>query len=60
MAKPELQNEDVAETENFSVWKSKDEEGVLYHLELGGITLHLDADDWHELVTLIKAADKGM
>ena len=37
MAKPELQNEDVAETENFSVWKSKDEEGVLYHLELGGI-----------------------
>lgn len=56
-------NEDVnvemlAETENFSVLKSLDENGAVYHLELGGVSLHLMPEEWDELVVLIKDADK--
>jgi hypothetical protein len=47
----------VAETENFSVVRSKDDSGVLYHVELGGVSLHLEPEDWEELVMLIKSAD---
>ncbi len=48
----------TAQTDNFGVWCSNDEdEGLLFHLELGGITLHLTSEEWDELVLLIKAAD---
>jgi hypothetical protein len=46
----------IAETENFAIWRSvEDDEGFIYHLELGGITLHIKADEWQEVVTLFKA-----
>ena len=50
----------IAETENFFVWRTDDDPNdvAVYHIELGGITLHLMSDEWHELVTLIKTADK--
>lgn len=48
----------LAETENFSVLKSIDENGAVYHVELGGISLHLMPEEWDELVVLIKDADK--
>lgn len=35
----------VAETENFAVWRSPDENGYVYHVELGSITLHLDSEE---------------
>ena len=44
----------MAETENFMVWISEDEGEKLYHLELGGATLHLLSDEWDEFITLIK------
>ncbi len=47
----------VAETDNFSVVRTSDENGVLYHLEMGGVSLHLEPEDWEELVLLIKTAD---
>ncbi len=47
----------LAETDNFAVWRSEEDEGVLYHIELGGITLHLTSEEWEELVLLIKDAD---
>lgn len=46
----------VAETENFAVWRSEEEEDFLFHLELGGITLHLTSEEWRELELLIKSA----
>lgn len=46
----------LAETENYFAWLSEDEEGEkVYHLELGGVSLHMMADEWDELVALIKS-----
>jgi len=44
----------MAETENYMVWNSEDEDEMLYHLELGGITLHMLSEEWNEFLTLIK------
>lgn len=57
MVNNEFEPDIVAQTENFGVWRSEDvEEGLIFHLELGGITLHLASEEWDELVLLIKAA----
>lgn len=45
----------VAETENFAVWRSQEGDGFVYHVELGGITLHLDSEEWEEFAVLIKS-----
>ncbi len=47
----------LSETENFLLWRSEEEDGVVYHLELGPISIHLQGDEWDELVTLIRAAE---
>ena len=48
-----LTMEILTETENFAVWRSQEDDGYLYHIELGSITLHLSAEEWDELVVLI-------
>lgn len=48
----------VAETENFAVWRSPDENGYVYHVELGSITLHLDSEEWEELLELLGELDE--
>lgn len=45
----------VAETENFAIWRNDEDEGYVYHLELGGVTLHVKAEEWDELVLLFKS-----
>jgi len=47
----------VAETENFAVWRSPDDEGFIYHIELGSITLHLASDEWEEFLELMSDAN---
>ena len=44
----------LAETENFMVWSSEVEGETLYHVELGGISLHLAGEEWDEFITLVK------
>ena len=52
-------NEILAETENLLVWRSREEDAeYVYHVELGGITLHLLPEEWEELVVLVKDADR--
>ena len=46
----------LSETENFAIWQSDERGELLYHIELGGITLHLISEEWEELVLLIKGA----
>lgn len=48
----------VAETENFAVWRSPDDEGFIYHVELGSITLHLASDEWEEFLELMSDANE--
>jgi hypothetical protein len=47
----------LSETDNLFVWRSLEEEGFVYHLELGSITLHLYPEEWDELVVLVSDAD---
>jgi hypothetical protein len=53
-------NETLAETENLIAWRSSDESGFVYHIELGpSFSLHLMADEWEELIILLRDAARG-
>jgi len=50
----------LGETENYAAWLSTETEGeVVYHLELGSVTLHFYQEEWEELVALVEAANKS-
>lgn len=51
------EDDTLYETESYIVWRSEEDEGTLYHVELGGVTLHLASEEWEELVLLVKGAD---
>lgn len=49
----------LAETESYAVLRGADLNGEpVYNVELGPVTLHLFAEEWQELVSLIQAAAK--
>jgi hypothetical protein len=51
------ESQTLAETENLIVWRSSEENGYVYHLELGpSFSLHLMPEEWEELVVLIREA----
>jgi len=53
----EVNIENLAETENYAAWKSTEPDGeVVYHVEIGSVTLHFFQEEWDEVVTLISAA----
>ncbi|MCA9961659.1 MAG: hypothetical protein R3E31_28170 [Chloroflexota bacterium] len=52
---PEYDDETLAETDNFTVWRSQEEDDFVYHIELGGVSLHLSSEEWEELVVLFKS-----
>lgn len=61
MAKNEdnIPTDTIAETENYIAWRSDEPDGeVVYHLELGAMTLHFFREEWDELVTLVKDASR--
>ena len=49
-------SEILAETENLIAWRSRDDSGFMYHLELGTLSLHLMPEEWDEFVVLITSA----
>jgi len=53
----DLELDVLAESENFAVWRSEEDSGYMYHLELGGVTLHFASDEWQEVVELISSLD---
>ncbi len=60
MSKPqkeEFELDVLSETENFAVWRSQEEAGYIYHVELGSITLHLMGEEWQEFLELIQGVD---
>jgi hypothetical protein len=57
MAQQDFEPDIIAQTENYGVWRSEeDEEELIFHIELGGITLHMTSEEWDEFVLLIKSA----
>jgi hypothetical protein len=53
-----VEPEVLAETEDygFAVWRSMEEDGYMYHIELGGVTMHMTPEEWEEFVVLIRNA----
>ncbi len=50
----------LAESENYAAWISTEPDGeVVYHVELGPVTLHFFQEEWEEVVSLIAAAGKA-
>jgi hypothetical protein len=45
----------IAETDSYFVWSSEEEGELVFHLELGGVSLHMTSEEWDELVELMKA-----
>jgi hypothetical protein len=53
----EVNVDTLAETENYAAWLSTEPDGeVVYHIELGPVTLHFFREEWEEVVTLVEAA----
>ena len=51
-------NDILAETENMIIWRSaEDQVGFMFHVELGGVSLHLLPEEWDELLILIRSID---
>jgi hypothetical protein len=44
----------LAETDDFSIWRSEDEGGVVYHLEFGAVTVHLYQEEWDQFLNLVE------
>ncbi|MFN8448650.1 MAG: hypothetical protein U0521_08690 [Anaerolineae bacterium] len=50
----------LAETENYAAWISNEPDGeVVYHLELGTVTLHFFREEWDEVIALVDAAARA-
>jgi hypothetical protein len=50
----------LAETANYVAWVSQEPDGeMVYHLELGAVTLHFFKEEWDEVTTLIQQAKKA-
>lgn len=45
----------IAETDAYFVWRSEEEGEHVFHLELGGVSLHMTSEEWDELVELMKS-----
>ncbi len=54
----DLEPDMLAESEEsgFAIWRNEEEDGYMYHVELGLITLHLTSEEWQELVILVRQA----
>lgn len=53
----EVETESLVVTENYAAWISHEPDGeIIYHLELGAVTVHLFREEWEEVVELVGAA----
>ncbi len=48
----------LGETQDYAVWVSEepDNDSVIYHIELGNITIHLFPEEWEEFVDVMRQA----
>lgn len=60
MSQDDVNVETLAETESYAAWLSRESDGeMVYHVELGAVTMHFYREEWEELVALIQAAYKA-
>ncbi len=53
-----MDQDTLSETESFVVWTSDENGELAFHIELGGVSLHLTSEEWDEFVVLITGAVK--
>ena len=48
----------LGETQDYAVWVSEEPEhdALIYHIELGNITIHLFSEEWEEFVDVMRQA----
>lgn len=58
-AEDDLSLEMLSETEHYAIYVGTDDSGEqIYNVELAAVTLHLFQEEWDELLTLIRGAEK--
>ena len=56
----DIPTDTLAETSNYVAWLSQEPDGeMVYHLELGAVTLHFFQEEWDEVLSLIEQARKA-
>jgi hypothetical protein len=56
----EIPTDILAETSNYVAWISEEPDGELvYHMELGSVTLHFFKEEWQELLELVREAGRA-
>ena len=56
----DIPTDTLAETSNYVAWLSQEPDGeMVYHLELGAVTLHFFKEEWEEVLSLIEQARKA-
>jgi len=47
----------LAESDSYAIWTTVEDNGeIIFHLELGSVTLHFFQEEWEELVGLLESA----
>lgn len=44
----------LSETDSFLAWQDEEEGELSFHVDLGSVTLHFDAEEWRELLELFR------
>ena len=56
----DIPTDTLAETSNYVAWLSQEPDGeMVFHLELGAVTLHFFKEEWDEVVQLVEQARKA-
>ncbi len=56
----EIPTDILAETSNYVAWISEEPDGELvYHMELGAVTLHFFKEEWQEVLELVREAGRA-
>lgn len=60
MSNDNIPTNTLAETENYIAWLSEEPDGeMVYHIELGALTLHFFREEWEEFIQLVQATIKA-
>ncbi len=46
--------EELSQTERYLAWRDEEDGEPVFHLDLGAVTLHFNAEDWAELLELMR------
>jgi len=54
-----IQSETLAETENYAIWISEDDDELMFHFEVGMTTINFLKEEWDEFLELMAQLPKS-